>query len=73
MDKHDLNPLLRVLSLQSLYISSSIIQSLFTSWPVATSMAVNTVPDALRGRDRQLTLIHILNTGPPKFVYLKEQ
>lgn len=73
MDTHDLNPLVHVLSLQSLYISSSIIQSLFTSWPVATSMAVNTVPDALWGRDKQLTLIHILNTGPLKFVYLKEQ
>lgn len=27
---------------------------LLTSWPVATSMAVNTVPDALKGKTRDI-------------------
>lgn len=52
----------------SLHISSSSAQSLFTSCPVATSMAVNTVPDALwEEGDKRFTSMQIFTTGPLKF------
>lgn len=47
--------------------SSSVTRSLFTSCPVATSMAVNTVPDALVKENKNFTSLHILTNRKLKF------